>query len=181
MLIDRIVGAITFRKGVYSTTANDVTFTNTAWLLVLVVAFLNRLGANGGILTTKFFGWLIGGVILAVLGVGVFALNAFLVTWLANTMFKASVKFEQLVRAMGLAYIWQIIGVVGIFGFVLSCILAPITFLAGLAGLAANLFAIKETTNMDWTGTVVTAVLTWVVTFVIFLVAGLILGFIGLL
>jgi hypothetical protein len=181
MLMERIMGAITFKKGIYSQTANDANFTNTAWLIVLVVAVLNRLGAHGSIISTKFIGWLISGIILGALGVAAFALSAYLIVWLANTMFKASVKFEQLVRAMGLAYVWQVIGVVGVFGVLLSCLLAPITFLAGLAGLAANLFAIKETTNMDWTGTVVCAVLAWVVTFVVFLVAASILAVIGLL
>jgi hypothetical protein len=181
MLMDRIIGAFTFKKGVYSQTANDASFTNNAWLIVAVVAFLEQLGAHGGILSSKFIGWLISGIVLAVVSVGGFALSVFLIAYLANNMFKAHVQFEQLQRAMGLAYVWHVIGVVGVLGVLLSCILSPITFLAGLAGLAANLFAIKETTNMDWTGTVVCAVLAWVIAFVVLLVAGIILGFIGLL
>ena len=181
MLMDRIVGAFTFKKGVYLQTANDATFTNTAWMLVLVVAFLEQLGAHGGILSLHFIRWFISGVILAVVAVAAFALAVFLVAWAATNLFKATVTFEQLQRAMGLAFVWHIIGVIGVFGFLVSCITSPIVFLASLAGLAANLFAIKETSNMDWAGTVVSAVLAWVVMVVIIFIAVIILGVVHLL
>jgi hypothetical protein len=183
MLIDRIMGAFTFKKGIYSQTANDTSFTNTAWIIVLIVEFLNQLGQHGGRITSGFFGWLVSGVILGVLGLGAFALACFLVAWLANNMFKATATFKQVVRALGLAYVWRVIGLIGIIGVIpfLGCLLAPITILAGLAGLAADLFAIKESTNMDWTGTVVTAVVAVVITLAVTGIAALILAIIGLL
>ena len=46
MLTDRIIGAFTFRKEVYKEVERDATFTNTAWVLVIVVAFLNQLGSQ---------------------------------------------------------------------------------------------------------------------------------------
>ena len=45
MLINRIIGAFTFRKGVYAEVEEDTSFTTTAWILVAVVAFLNQLGS----------------------------------------------------------------------------------------------------------------------------------------
>ena len=43
MLMDRIIGAFTFRKEVYAEVEKDETFTSTAWLLVAVVAFISQL------------------------------------------------------------------------------------------------------------------------------------------
>ena len=46
MLTDRILGAFSFRRSVYADVERDASFTSTAWLLVIVVAFLNQLGAR---------------------------------------------------------------------------------------------------------------------------------------
>ena len=45
MLTQRIIGAFTFRKGVYEEVEQDTDFTRTAWLIVVVVAFLELLGS----------------------------------------------------------------------------------------------------------------------------------------
>ena len=57
MLMNRIIGAFTFRKGVYAEVESDTAFTQTAWLIVAVVAFLSALGsaASGG---PSFVNWL---------------------------------------------------------------------------------------------------------------------------
>ena len=44
MLVNRIIGAFTFRKGVYAEVEKDTSFTTTAWILVVVASFLNQLG-----------------------------------------------------------------------------------------------------------------------------------------
>jgi hypothetical protein len=183
MLIDKIVGAITFKKGVYASVANDAAFTSNAWLIVMVVAVLNQLGSRAGIAGQGFFRWLISGVLLGIFAVGAFALTVFLVTWLAKAMFKANIQFEQAARALGLAYIWRVVGFIGILGFVplLGCVLAPVRLIAGLAGLAADLFAIKESTNMEWTGTIVVAVIATVVSLAVLAIATLILSILRLI
>jgi len=60
---------------------------------------------------------------LGAIGLAAFGLACYLVAKLANSMFNANVQFEQLVRALGLAYIWRIIGVIGIIGVIpfLNC------------------------------------------------------------
>lgn len=182
MLTDKIVGAITFKKGVYASVANDPAFTSNAWLIVMVAAVLNQLGSRAGN-AGGFFRWLISGVLLGVFAIGAFALVVFLVTWLAKVMFKANVPFEQAARALGLAYIWRVVGFIGILGFIplMGCVLAPVRLVAGLAGLAADLFAIKESTNMEWTGTIVVAVIATVVSLAILAIATLILGILRLI
>ena len=57
MVMDRIIGAFTFRKGIYAEVEKDASFTRTAWIIVAVVAFLNELGLNA---STNIPGWLAG-------------------------------------------------------------------------------------------------------------------------
>ena len=47
MLMNRIIGAFTFRRGVYAEVEKDQAFTTTAWILVIVVAFSAHL-LDGG-------------------------------------------------------------------------------------------------------------------------------------
>ncbi len=45
MLMDRIVGAFTFRRQVYAEVENDTSFTTTAWIIVAIVGAI--MGAMG--------------------------------------------------------------------------------------------------------------------------------------
>jgi hypothetical protein len=178
MLIDKIVGAITFKKGVYASVAADQAFTSNAWLIVVVAAVLNQFGSRASTIGNGFFRYFIGSVFLSAVAVGAFAVAVFLVARLSGAMFKANVTFEQAARALGLAYIWRVVGFIGILSVIplLGCLTAPISILAWLAGLAADLFAVKESTNMEWTGTIVVAVIATVATWAILGIAALILG-----
>jgi hypothetical protein len=183
MLTQRIVGAFTFRKGVYSEVANDVTFTQTAWLIVIIIQLLNQMGARSALLENGgVFRWLIGWVIGAAFGIAGFAITAFLIPLVARELFKANVSFEQMVRALGLAHVWQIVGFIGILGAIpfLACLLAPIALVAGLAGLAAYLVCIKETSGMDWAGTIVTVIVAAVVQLIMVLISGGFLALVGI-
>jgi hypothetical protein len=179
MLVDRIVGAFTFRKGVYAEVENDPTFTTTAWILVAVVAFLNQLGARAG---GSFLNWLLGAVIGTVFAVIGFALGAFVINWLGRTLFDAEVTFEELVRTLGLAYVWQAVGLIGILGFVpmLSCLLAPIMIIAAILLIMAWFIAAKEALDLEWGQTILTVVVGWIVLMFISATAGLVLGMLGL-
>lgn len=179
MLMERIIGAFTFRTAVYAEVEKDTSFTSTAWMLVAVVAFLNQLGSQA---SRNIGGWFLGtilGTIFAIIG---FAVGAFVINWVGRTVFNADVTFDELVRTLGLAYVWQAVGLLGILGITkaLDCLLAPILIVAGIAMLAAWLFATKEALDLEWTQTIATVVLGWVAVFVVALIAGLILGALGL-
>jgi len=180
MLTDRIIGAFTFRREVYREVETDTTFTQTAWLLVLVVAFLNQLGARA---SGNLIKWLIAAV-LGTVGVVIgFAVGAFIISWVGRTVFNADVTFEELVRTLGLAYVWNVVGVVGVlagFSNALSCLLAPVTFIAAILGLIAWFVAAKEALDLEWVQTIVTVVLGWIALAVIMLVTGAVLGLLGL-
>lgn len=167
MLIDRIIGAITFRRGIYAQVEGDAAFTSTAWLLVAVVAFLNQLGTNA---SSSLAGWLIGavaGTISVLIG---FALAALIISWVGQKLFNAQVSFEELVRTLGLAYVWNIVGFIGVlaaFSSALTCVLAPVTFLAAVLGLVAWFMAAKEALDLEWVQTIITVFIGWLAMFIL--------------
>ena len=111
MLMDRIIKAFTFKKEVYADVEQDSTFTSTAWLLVAVVAFLNQLGSSA---VPKLGSRLLGAIVGTIFAVIGFAVGAWVINWVGRTFFKAEVTFEEVVRTLGLAYVWNVVGFIGI-------------------------------------------------------------------
>lgn len=179
MLTDRIIGALTFRREVYSEVEHDESFTSTAWMIVAVVTVLSQMGANVG--SGGFFGWLVGTIIGTLFAIGAFAAAAYVIAWVGRSMFNAEVTFEEMVRTLGLAYIWTIVGVLGILGVVpvLSCLLFPVRLLAAILGLIAWFVAAKEALDLEWVQTIVVVVIGWVIMMIITMIAGLIVGLLG--
>jgi hypothetical protein len=179
MLTDRIIAAFTFRREVYKEVEKDTKFTQTAWLLVIVVAFLAQLGSRT---SDSLVGWLIGAVLGTIFAIVGFAVGAFIINWVGRTVFNADVTFEELVRTLGLAYVWNVVGVIGVLGVLsdaLACLLAPITFIAWIAGLVSWFVAAKEALDLEWVQTIVTVVVGWIVVFVIVFIGGLIVAALG--
>jgi len=181
MLADRIIGAFTFRKGVYAEVEKDTAFTSTAWALVAVIGFLTQLGAFAS--AKSVGGWVLG-AILGTIGVVVgFAAATFVISWIGRAVFKADVTFEEMVRTLGLAYVWNIVAVVGAlagFSRALSCLLAPALLVGGLLGLIAWFMAAKEALDLDWVQTIITVILGWIVLIVIMALTSTVLGLLGL-
>lgn len=179
--MDRIIGAFTFRKGVYLEVEHDTTFTSTAWIIVAVVSVLGQLGASAGGGFDDLFGWLVRTVIGTVFAVVAFAVGAVVVSWIGRTVFKAEVTFDELVRTLGLAYVWQAVGVLGVLGAIgaLARIVGPVRLVAVLAGLVASSIAVKETLDLDWLKVIITVVIAWVVIVVISLGATFVIGLLG--
>jgi hypothetical protein len=198
MLTDRIIGALTFRKGVYAEVEKDTSFTTTAWLLVSVVALLNQLGAKapypgaeelpealgalpfagGGI--GNWLGAALVGTVFVVIG---FAVGVSITDWVARTVFKADVSFDELVRTMGLAYVWQIVGLLGLLRVIsptLSCLAGPLGIAVALLGLYAQFVALKEALDLDSAQTIATVILVWIAhLFISLVVGGIVSGVLG--
>ena len=181
MLMDRIIGAFTFRKGVYAEVEEDTTFTTTAWILVAVVAFLNQLGTAA---SSDLSGWLISAVVLTIFAVIGFAVGALVINWVGRAVFHAEVTFNELVRTLGLAYVWNVIGVFGILAAIseaLSCVLAPGMVIAVIAMIVAWFIAAKEALDLEWLQTIIAVFVGWLALQVITIfVGGLVLGLFGL-
>jgi len=182
-MMDKIIGAFTFRKEVYKEVEDDASFTPTAWMIVAVVALLSSLGS--GAVAARAIGarWIFGAIGGALFAVAGFALGVFVISWAGKTVFNADTSFEEMVRVLGLAYVWNAVGFLGILallGPALTCISGPITFLAGIAGLVAWFIAAKEALDLEWPQTIGTVIIGWVVSLVVSIIAGLILAVLGL-
>jgi small neutral amino acid transporter SnatA (MarC family) len=180
--MDRIIGAFTFRKGVYEEVEHDTTFTTTAYIIVAVVALLSQLGANANAGFDNLLGWAGGTVVGTVFALIAFAIGVAIVNWVGRTVFNAEVTFDELVRTLGLAYVWQAVGVLGVLGALgasLACVVAPVTLAASLAFLVAWFVAAKEALDLEWIQVIVTVVIAWVVVLAITLAAGLVIGLLG--
>jgi hypothetical protein len=179
MLMNRIIGAFTFRKGVYAEVESDPAFSQTAWILVAVVAFLNQLGSFAG---ESIGGWLLGAVIGTISALIGFAVAALIINWVGRAVFHAQVSFDELVRTLGLAYVWNVVGVLGILGFIpaLGCLVGPVIFIAWILGLIAWLIAAKEALDLEWLQTFITVFLGWVALIIIMLVTSAILALVGI-
>lgn len=167
MLMNRIIGVFTFRRGVYAEVETDEGFTTTAWILVIVVAFLNQLGAFA---SSNLGLWLrnTGGGTIAVLIA--FALGTFVVQWVGRALFNAEVTFGEMIRTLGLAFVWLLVGVVGVLAaFVpaLAFLVTPALLVALILGLIAWFVATKEALDLPWLQTIVTVILGFIVLVVI--------------
>lgn len=179
MLTERIIGAFTFRRGVYAEVEQDASFTSTAWILVVVIAFLNQLGSNA---SGNLINWLIGAIVGTIFAVIGFAVGAWVISWVGRSVFNAEVTFDELVRTLGLAYVWQVVGFIGIlsaFSTTLSCILAPVMIIAAILMIVAWFLAAKEALDLEWVQTIITVFLGWLALVVITFLAGAVLGLLG--
>jgi hypothetical protein len=176
------MGAFTFRREVYAEVEHDASFTGTAWAIVAVVAFLNQLGsaaATAESTTTLIIGAVVG-TAFTVLG---FAVGAYVIAWLGKALFQAEVSFDELVRALGLAYVWNAVGVLGLLAFIsptLVCIISPALLLAGLLSIYSWFIAAREALDLDTVQTIITVVVGWVVVIAVSALAGIVLGILGL-
>ena len=149
MLTERIIGAFTFRSGVYAEVEKDTNFTKTAWILVAVVAFLNQIGSFA---SSELVNWVVGAVVGTLFAVVAFFVGAMVINWVGRGVYKAEVTFDELVRTLGLAYVWQVVGVLGIlsaFSTALSCVLAPVMVIAAILLVVAWFIAAKEALDLD--------------------------------
>ena len=179
MLTERITGAFTFRKGIYAEVEQDTNFTQTAWLLVAVVSFLSQLGSNA---SGDFVGWIVGAIVGTVFAVVGFAVGAFVISWVGKTLFQADVTFEEMVRTLGLAYVWNVVGFIGIlaaFSGALTCLLVPVRIIAWIAMVIAWFMAAKEALDLEWGQTIVTVVLGWIALMIVMAISGVVLGILG--
>jgi hypothetical protein len=121
------------------------------------------------------------GTIFALLG---FAVGALVINWVGCILFDADVSFNELVRTLGLAYVWQVIGVLGIlaaFSEALSCVLAPVQIIATILMVIAWFIAAREALDLEWVPAIVTVILGWLAQFVITtVITALVLGLLEL-
>ncbi|MDA1330380.1 MAG: hypothetical protein O3B43_04870 [Chloroflexi bacterium] len=125
---------------------------------------------------------LIASVLGAAAEVFAFAVGAYVVAWVGKTLFQAEVTFDEMVRALGLAYVWRIVGVLGALGGLipaLGLLLFPILCVAAILSIASWFVATREALDLDTGQTIITVLLGWVAIVVINIVLGAIIGLLG--
>jgi hypothetical protein len=180
MLTKRILGALTFRRGVYAEVEADKTFTATAWILVVIFALLNQLGSYA---SQNIFHWLVGTVIGVLTAIAGFAIAAAVINWVGRRIFSAEVTFDELVRTMGLASIWTTVGVLGViaaFSDALSCILGPVIVISWVALVVAWFVAVHEALDLTWGKTIITVIIGLIPWAIIMALAGVVISLLGL-
>jgi hypothetical protein len=182
-MMDRIIGAFTFKQGVYKEVEDDASFTPTAWMIVAAAALLSNLGSSAAAAHIVGGRWILGAIGGTIASVAGFALGAFVISWAGKTFFEADVTFEEVVRTIGLASVWNAVGFLGIVALAargLACVTGPITFAAGIAGLIAWFMAAKEALDLEWPQTIGTVIIGWIAMLVVVFVITAILGLLGL-
>ncbi len=159
MLTERIIGALTFRRGVYAEVEADKAFTATAWLLVVIFALLNQLGSHA---SQSIFDWLVSTGIGFLTAIAGFAVAAAVISWVGRRSFGSQVTYDKVVRTMGLASIWTVVGFLGIiaaFSKALSAILGPVIVVSWVALVVAWFVAVHEALDLSWGKTIFTVII----------------------
>ena len=180
MLTERIIGALTFRPGVYAEVEADKTFTATAWSLVVIFALLNQLGSYA---SQSFFDWLVGAGIGTLTAIAGFTIAATVINWIGRGIYNAEVTFEELVRTMGLASVWTTVGILGViaaFSDALSCILGPAIVIAWIALVLAWFVAVHEALDLTWGKTIITVIIGFIPWAILMILTGVVLNLLDL-
>jgi hypothetical protein len=179
MLAERIIRAFTFRRQVYAEVERDTAFTLTALLLVAAIAFLNQLGIHA---STQVLNWLGSAIVGTIWSVISFAIAAYIMSWIGRSLFGAGVTFGELVRTLGLAYVWSIVVVIGVvagLSTALSWLLAPALVVGWVMLVLSWFVAAKEALDLGVVQTIVTVALGWLVFGLIMAVGSWVLNLIG--
>jgi hypothetical protein len=196
MLMDRIMKVFTFKTEVYAEVEKDTSFTQTAWIIVAATNILNQIGvyfaATAGVAAASAFAAdagvvvaapgplsIVTGTVAALVG---FAVGAYVVAFVGKSMFQADVTFDEVVRVMGLASVWGILGIAGLLGAVvplLICIISPLLLAGVVLSIASSAIAIKEALDLDWTKTIITVVISWIAIFIVSAVVNSVLSFVS--
>jgi hypothetical protein len=164
-LVPRIIGAFTFKTAVYDDVENDPSFTQTAYIIVVLASIIGSITSLD----------LVAIIISAIMSIVGFFIGAWVISWVGRTVFKASVTTDELIRTLGLAYVWHFIGILGI----IPCLGILIGFVVAILGLVAWFVAAKAALDLDWVQTLVTVFIGWLVLTIITFVTTMILGVIG--
>jgi hypothetical protein len=183
MLMNRVIGAFSFKREVFTEVEADKSFTSTAWLIVVVISLLNQIGALARSVPGNLVNWILGAIVGTAFAVVGFALAAYVIGFIGRSVYKADVTFDELVRTLGLAYVWNAVSFLGILGVIITplvCIITPVIIISFFLGLVAWFIAVNEALDLDWVKTIITVVLGFIVIILVNIIASFVLGLFGI-
>ncbi len=181
--MEKIIGALTFKNGVYAEAKKDSGFNATAWLIVSLSAILSTLGNGAALARGRIFAWLLGSLFGAVFAVLGFALAVLVIQWVGKTVFNTTASFDELARPLGLARIWHVVGVLGLLALLspgLGCVAGIFNLAAAILGFIAWLWAVRESLGLDWAQSITVVLMGMLVVTLMAVVSASILGAFGL-
>jgi Yip1 domain len=138
-LIDRLKGVAMFKAPVYKVIAEDVSATNMAAIIVVVVSAIVGLISGG-----------ITGIVIQLLGglLG-WAFSSWLTAFIAKKFFNGNTNTGEMLRVFGHSYIFQIVGIIPIVGPLVGAVLQAI----------GNFFGVREAAEVDNTKAIIIVVI----------------------
>ena len=177
-----IFGVIARKTEAFSRVKDRPRFTPTAWALVIGANLLAQLGAHAMRGSSDPVRWVSSAVLGTAFVVAAFYIAVAVIDAIGRQAFHAQVTRDQLVRTLGLASVWNSLGVLG----VLALLSPSLTWVVGVAQAtafvlfsAASLVAAKETMGTKWMPVIVSVVVAWVVAAVVLTVAQIMWGLFG--
>jgi hypothetical protein len=152
-IVNRLTGIVTFKAPVYKEVAEDTTATQSAALIVVVVAVLvgligSAIGGSRSIIAaavstivSQLIGWVIG---------------AWLLAFVAKTLFQGDTNTSEMLRVTGYTSVFQILGIIPVLGIIGS-----------ILQIIANVIGIREAAGFDTTKAILTAIIAGVIVFII--------------
>ncbi|MCL4505866.1 MAG: YIP1 family protein [Chloroflexi bacterium] len=162
--MNRLTGIVTFKAPVYREVAEDTTATQSAALIVIVVAVI--VGIVNGVLSRSFIGTLLVVVITQLIGWG---LGSWVLAFVAKQFFQGDTNTSEMLRVTGYTSVFRIIGVIPFLGIV-----------GAILQIVANIIGIREAAGFDTTKAILTAIISGIIVFIVTLIIGFILAAIGL-
>jgi hypothetical protein len=101
------------------------------------------------------------------------------ISWVGRRQFGSQVTFDKLVRTMGLASIWTVVGFLGIiaaFSKALSVILGPVIVISWVALVVAWFVAVHEALDLTWGKTMITVIIGFIPWALIMVLTGVVLS-----
>ena len=177
-MFERIMGVLTLKAPTYKAIADDKSLTQEAMMIVIVVAVVNNLVSGIVAATTGGFS-IVAGLAQAVIGI-IFGLiswyaSAWLLAFVAKSMFQGKTEIDEMLRVTGYVYVFNLVGVLSILGLIAPALLC-ITGLVGLVAMVLSLIGyvigVREAAEFSTQNAVITAVIVAVAVFIISAIAG---------
>lgn len=178
MLVARMIRAARLDVSLYEEVEHDLSATQQALTVVLIVAIANALGgAIGGVVGqgggALILGGILFGLITAIVG---WVLMSYVMWYIGTNFFKGTATPGEMLRTIGFAQTPRILGIV----IFIPC-LGPLVALAGgIWTIVASVIAIRQGLNIDTANAIVTAIIGAIALAVLYAVIGLLLAVLGL-
>ena len=168
-IISRVTRVFTFDLTVFQEVEKDLTATQQAWAVVVIVAVVSGIGsAIGGLIEGGgFLGLIIGLVLTPIFALIGYFLWAFVTYWAGVNLFQAQTDFNEMQRVIGFAYAPNVLGLLSF----IPCVGPLISLAGGIYALVLSVMAVKEGLDVEWPQAIITCIIGWIVN--VILVSGL--------